>query len=526
MRNFCILTVLCITMALYADATFGATPHLIRSIPADGATNVPLQQGKIVLFFDRNMKMNSWSLMQTDNHPFPPLEPIEEPWIDPLTFELKIKTLKPDTIYAIQLNSNKRKGFQAAEDQAPLPITTITFTTASAKDTAPAPAPVHTKGSSACGGQKPRGVQSASVPESGEQPGGQMLAGGDHSTDKHTPVYRYNLYEDTTEQAFTVLVPEGWQTQGGIMRLRPDQIRTVVDGCGKKLYFSVVDPASKAGVTYFPTDMYHTAAPGTSILPLAPGQVLNGMIQMMQVLSPSQYVQQVVFPFARSEATNVHWGNVKSLPKLAQAWNRAFHAEDPVPSRIVAESIEVQYDLAGTRFAELWTALITSVQANTSTVWMPDFVVAARSPANQVKKMAPLLHGITTSFRMNPRWLAQTIAHFNSCTRQVTATQEKIRAMEKKLSDRLLQVQKAIHKIDNEIVANRDSSRSAIQEHEFNTLMGQDKYEDTETGKRFLLDMGYERTFTNGEKIIQTNDWNYEMPPGFHEMKNVHITDE
>jgi hypothetical protein len=38
--------------------------------------------------------------------------------------------------------------------------------------------------------------------------------------------------------------------------------------------------------------------------------------------------------------------------------------------------------------------------------------------------------------------------------------------------------------------------------------------------------MGYERNLTNGEHIIQTNDWNYEPPPGYRDMKNVHITDE
>jgi len=78
--------VLFVTLILCSTAASGAVPHLMKSIPADGATNVPLQQDKIVLFFDQNMKMASWSLVQSGAHPFPPLLPIEEPWIDPLTF--------------------------------------------------------------------------------------------------------------------------------------------------------------------------------------------------------------------------------------------------------------------------------------------------------------------------------------------------------------------------------------------------------------------------------------------------------
>jgi hypothetical protein len=56
--------------------------------------------------------------------------------------------------------------------------------------------------------------------------------------------------------------------------------------------------------------------------------------------------------------------------------------------------------------------------------------------------------------------------------------------------------------------------------------MGEDKYEDTETGKRYIIDMGYERNYTNGDMIIQTDDWLFEPPPGYREMKNINITDE
>lgn len=63
-----------------------------------------------------------------------------------------------------------------------------------------------------------------------------------------------------------------------------------------------------------------------------------------------------------------------------------------------------------------------------------------------------------------------------------------------------------------------------IQEHEHNTLMAEDKYEDTETWKRYLIDMGYERNFTDGETIIQTNDWSFAPPSGYRDMKNISIT--
>ncbi len=793
-KKFLSTIIFFLTVFLQVTAALAVEPHLVKSIPLDGADNVSLKQGRVVLYFDQNMKMNSWSLVESPSHPFPPIKPIEEPWIDPLTFELEIKELRANTVYSIQLNSKKRKGFVSAETQAPLPITTITFSTGTAgsekydvtdekaanskenatssnkkQDTpitispkpgwkfnvtrstgmegtetyengfqapfryfqkilfdqtitqaekgkilktdrtirsaqlhslnletghmvsqdivppgttfrvqnnlngsdlfdsatgqqiwdtdmkaafasalAPAlwPEGVLQEGQNwsyqgrelehrialidAIGGQINLAVEKiAPEPSTGintayirgklntkvdldafildfsadvsidlplslnipfmvkfegnlsgngsvmdntgqkinyqikaqgsllqiVKPSNEILntfgsdeviiekgkidsrgalkiprgknsgAEGDQ-TDQKLPVYRYRLYEDTTEKAFTVMIPEGWKTEGGIMSIAPGQIRTVVDGCGKKLHFSIYDPKTQASITYFPTDIFGTTPPGTPWLQVQPGQVLNGMIQMPQVLSPTEYVRQYMFNRARPDASQVQWGKVKRLTSLAEAWNKAFHSEDQIPPVIVAESIEVAYERNGTRFAELWTALITSVTVNNNTIWMPDFAVAAGAPVSVVEEMAPVLKAVITSFRMNPTWMARTIVHFDACTKGVAEAQDKIRTIDRQISQQLRKVQQQISDIDNEIVANRNNTRSVIQEHEHNTLVGVDKYEDPDSGSRYLIDMGYERNLTNGETIIQTNDWTFETPAGYRDMKNIHITDE
>lgn len=125
-----LLSAVFVSLTLCAMAAIGEAPRLVTSNPPDGATNVPLSQRTITLNFSRNMKMKSWSLLESGAHPFPPILPIQEPWIDPLTFEFELKALQPNTTYAVQLNGNKRKGFVASADQSPLPITTIAFTTA------------------------------------------------------------------------------------------------------------------------------------------------------------------------------------------------------------------------------------------------------------------------------------------------------------------------------------------------------------------------------------------------------------
>jgi len=104
---------------------------LVKSEPADQARNVTADIQVIRLHFDRDMKMNSWTvcLPRTGTFP-PPTADNTAPWKSPRVFELRVKKLAPDTIYALQLNSDKKKGFQTADDRRPLPVTVVSFRTA------------------------------------------------------------------------------------------------------------------------------------------------------------------------------------------------------------------------------------------------------------------------------------------------------------------------------------------------------------------------------------------------------------
>jgi len=803
-----ILSALFLSLMLCAATAYSGAPVLVGSSPPDGANNVPLSQGKVVLEFSENMKMSSWSLMESASHPFPPIRPIEEPWIDPLTFEFEIVNLKPGTTYAVQLNGKKRKGFLSSADQTPLPITTIEFSTAADDSLSPQkldsrtsvspPTPPVTQVNGKATKQVPInpgwrfkvtrsiGMDGTETNQSGEQYpfrafmkivfldevskaseddinevvrqigsaerhsldpnsgemveeklvppgtlfrvlhapygstlvnedsgeeiwdtemvslfappmvsrlwpegdlqvgqkwvykgaelvnklalldalGGQInlqvdsikpesstglstafirgtlktkvdlgmvvldydakveidlplavgvplmikfdgrlsgvaegedewgkpvrnriegtgsvlqvitpsnkvigAAGGQVAPEEepvdttgafripvsgnmnqgvpdtgrtgagkkgsssgavvdisreNAPVYRYRMYEDPTERAFTVMIPEGWKAEGGIMQIPQHQIRTVIDGCGKKLNFLVYDPSSQAFIHYFPTEIYHSTYNSYA----SPGQVLNGMVQLPRLLSPSEYIREMLFPSSRPDASNVQWGERKNLAQLATAWNQAFHAEDKVPARVISESIEVAYDRGGTKIAELWTALVTSYSASDSTVWTPDFAVVAGGPLATVEDVAPVLKAVITSFRMDPKWVANMIVNYEACTKQVVAEHGKIREMERKIQAQMSKVQKEMRRIDNDILGGQSDTRSTIQEHEYNTLMGNDEYEDTETGNRYVIDLGYERNYTDGRTIIQTNDMLFEPPPEYRQMRNINITDQ
>lgn len=330
--------------------------------------------------------------------------------------------------------------------------------------------------------------------------------------------HRYRIYEDSTEKAFTVLVPDGWQIDGGVMQYPPNPVRTVVDMYGKKILFSVFDPESGAAVQYFPYEMIHSAAPGSVYIQVAPGQVLNGMIQMPSLLSPSDYARQVMFPMARLGASDVKWHRPVELESLARAWYKAVHANDPVKPSIKAQSVEVSYQQEGVAYKEVWTVLITATQVASSTIWSPDITVAARAPVNRFDELKPVLEAVITSFRLDSNWYARAIARFIEGTEKVRVAQDQIRKMDQAIQKHRMQIQDEVRRIDRDITSHRAATDAAIHEQEHNVLMGVDEYRDPVTDKRALLDLTYRFNYTDGENVIQTNDRLFEPPPEYREM--------
>ena len=127
------MVLVCVVGSARADA-----PKLVKSVPADGAKDVPLDVGAIRLEFDREMDRKAWTLWRSSKGALPPfVDTMADPWQDARTCALDLKKLKPDTTYALQLNSARRQGFRSAKGKAALPVTVIAFRTVGVKKKAP-----------------------------------------------------------------------------------------------------------------------------------------------------------------------------------------------------------------------------------------------------------------------------------------------------------------------------------------------------------------------------------------------------
>jgi hypothetical protein len=124
-----VLHLLCLALAI-GSVCNAAEPQLIESIPANRATDVPIDIGRIVWRFDRPMQTNTHSLLEVSGSAFPSMAAPDPRWQDARTLVLELARLEPDTDYGVQLNSERRQGFRSAEDATPLAPTVHTFRTA------------------------------------------------------------------------------------------------------------------------------------------------------------------------------------------------------------------------------------------------------------------------------------------------------------------------------------------------------------------------------------------------------------
>ncbi|MCB9883133.1 MAG: hypothetical protein H6834_15200 [Planctomycetes bacterium] len=336
----------------------------------------------------------------------------------------------------------------------------------------------------------------------------------------------FRLYVDGTQKAFTVLVPEGWQTSGGVLPKAP-MGQTLVEQHARRILFATYDPKTQAAVQVLPFEMFGSQP--DSYVQVAPGAPLNGMRQFRMPLAPSQLVQQWMFPNYRQGVSNVRFANVTPMNTLAQRWYKAFvepGLQPGIAANVRAEMVESFYDIESTKYKEVWISLVSYVQVATTTIWTADITVTARAPEERFAEFEPLLRSVIASFQVDPHWFAVAVAEYKWGAEQVRITQDQIRRIEAAIQKKRMEVQDSIRRIDREIVEGRARTNEIIQETEHQTLMGLEEYRDPSSGQRMVLELGYERNYTNGSEVIQTNDWQWEPPPGWRSLEVLGNTDK
>ena len=482
--------VIAFLMSVHSPVCLAAPPAILDMVPPNNSVDVPPDIGELVIVFDRNMKMNSWSVMKHPRYPFPPSESNDTPWTDPRTFVLRLAPLEPGTTYGFMLNSPNRSGFSSADDQSPLPVTEVVFTTA--KGDAGSAAPTRGRLQSETPASQPQarrgGVRARPGPKTDQPP---VVTPENESADSVVvPLIMHKTWEPR-ERAFSILVPDGWQFQGGIFRVDPATAGGPGNSIAAKADFTLMkDQGGTVMLHYFP-DWSFADGPAARIF--EPGGNYQGM--MVRPLVSAVALLQDAFQQTRPQAQNVRLVDQKQLTDTIQAYRQALAPLNQnlqmvglPPIGVDAGRILVEYDEGGVHYLEEMATAVIDMRGSAAS-WNNSRAYAFRAPADQFeywRNVAAIAHN---SIKINMKWLAGELRGQNERAQQV------------------IKVMHEIQRIENEIVANRQKTNHDIMYDNYLTLTGQEDYVNPYTNdvERDTGDYQYRWVNPDGDRVY-SND--------------------
>mgnify|MGYP000854061364 CR=1 FL=1 len=280
------------------------------------------------------------------------------------------------------------------------------------------------------------------------------------------------LYREQSQGAFQMLVPKGWQADGGMIGSGLNW--NVVDLVESNIRFRVTSPDGRSFFGYYPRFYFQdpavTARSSMGMLQPQPGQVQSGC-WLYPYLSIRQYLEVIVFgQLAAQEIQNPRFvGDVVPVPALKAL----------VPS--VASHYQAGYaDFVCTvRGVPSYGRIYTVLYNLQDMIWSTVFTAGWLAPQSRWREDGRIMEICLKTFQLDPQWAARAAA---------AAAQRS-----KQYGDTL----RYLNDVDRQITENRSQTRSGIQEEFYKAITGQIETRDPQTGQETWLP-AYRFAFTDG----------------------------
>lgn len=282
-----------------------------------------------------------------------------------------------------------------------------------------------------------------------------------HEGKATTEVISFSRVSEPRENAFSLLIPKGWQTEGGIFRVDPTAQGGPAQSIAAKLDFAVKkDQAGTVMIRWLPDvlffDMRMSPAGQMGMFP--PGSNYMGMT-VYPLMSARQFIQDVAFPYAHPQASNVQVTEQKNLPKLAQKYQHGMQAILPqFAFSYDAALVTTTYREGGESYREKMVAVVEDWGQLGAGMWGNKETFLIRTPVGEFEKWEPYFSMIQSSVKLNSKWVAGEI-------------QGQI-----KRGEIVLNTQREIQRIEREIVEHRQRTNAEIHNDMFLTLTDQEEY--------------------------------------------------
>lgn len=206
-------------------------------------------------------------------------------------------------------------------------------------------------------------------------------------------------------EAFRVLVPERWTTQGGIQWVFNNPALPAIAA------LRIYNPAGSEELEVFATKMYFWSD-SPAVMALHPiGSRYFGS-EVRPILSPGDYIRTILIPSQRQDTARLRIVEQISLPDLARLADAAAAYQPGFSKTADGGMVKIEYQNAERTmeeeiFAVVWS-FTTPVQSlygvHSHTSWYGDFVFSFKAEKGKLAASIGTFTRIVSSFKVNPIW--------------------------------------------------------------------------------------------------------------------------
>jgi len=313
---------------------------------------------------------------------------------------------------------------------------------------------------------------------------------------------------EPNETAFSILVPHGWQVEGGIIRVDPMMQTQSAQSIAAKVDFAVKsDAVGSVMIRWLPEMLYcdMRASPAGMMGLFPPGSNYQGMT-VCPLMAPQDFLANIVFPGVHPQAINPQIVNQKSLPSFAQKYHQRL-ASTPMPGGFGhdAATITYVYTEGGMKYQEQSFTVIENLGPMAGGMWSNKEAFYFRAPEGALDEWRPVLSHIQGSVRFNAQWLQQEIVG----QMQRSGIFRQVQHASIARDQRMLEIQRQVQDIDREIVEHQQRTNAEIHNDVFLTLTEQEEYLNPYTGD---VDTGsnqwdYRWVTADGDEFYVNDEW-------------------
>lgn len=337
------------------------------------------------------------------------------------------------------------------------------------------------------------------------------LAGsGSQSGNEQTVLgYRLTYYvcqdQYTGMPAFRLLIPDGWQFQGGVGWLTQRPASPI------QTFFQVANPAGPQVYQGLPNQYFQWInTPGMPMQP--PGTMSYGY-----EIQPPRSAPDAAYTFLLPRFRQIPGLEVVKV-EAAPDWAARIVDKEPIPqnAQLSREGIRLRlrYQVEGYPVLEEILAVVEYVHMMTpmgwsyieSMFWSIGRVAAWRNTPEDFEESLALFNAINVSIEPNPQWEAAVRQVSQSLVQGKIRESNQLAATARQIGRQLSEVSDMI----SESYWNRQRSLDHSAEQFSQAIRGVDGYYDPTTGRNVELPGGYRQAWTNslGEYIL-SDDPNY-----------------